>query len=207
MVLGCVDIVWGTGRAAGEAKVAGGSGDPPPPPPRGVCRLRIPAFASCVPYVPTTALMYVRTLYTFQPRAHRTYRVPYVPRTVRTAYPYRVARTPGARASRAGAAGSQRVARSPQCVAAGARVVFNILNSEGTRLHHPALPSALNRERVGRGGADLIKGVSGGPRPGRRRQGDGANGKKVGDGGKGALEATRPVTGCVRAEHAYSGTS
>ena len=198
--------MWGTGRAAGEAKVAGGSGDPPPPPPRGVCRLRIPAFASCVPYVPTTALMYVRTLYTFQPRAHRTYRVPYVPRTVRTAYRGHhrppvmgmitsvPCRTPGARASRAGAAGSQRVARSPQCVAAGARVVFNILNSEGTRLHHPALPSALNRERVGRGGADLIKGVSGGPRPGRRRQGDGANGKKVGDGGKGALEATRPVS-------------
>ena len=74
--------MWGTGRAADEAKVAGGSGDPPPPPPRGVCRLRIPAFASCVPYVPTTALMYVRTLYTFQPRAHRTYRVPYVPCTL-----------------------------------------------------------------------------------------------------------------------------
>ena len=28
--------MWGTGGAAGEAKVAGGSGvDPPPPPPRG----------------------------------------------------------------------------------------------------------------------------------------------------------------------------
>ena len=65
---------------------------------------------------------------------------------------------------------------------------WNIKFGRETRLH-PALPSAL-----GRGGGDLIKGVSGGPRPGRRRQGDGANGKKVGDGGKGALEATRPVS-------------
>ena len=75
--------MWGTGRAAGEAKVAGGSGvDPKPPPPRGDVRA-----------TRTSLLRAVRTRGAGQLGPGEALPWHYRGTTVRTAY--RVVHTPG----------------------------------------------------------------------------------------------------------------